>query len=62
MRVHEISILELKFTEWNGFHFSVLNLEIGDLDSALFGVYVSNTVFYIDLLYFTIKIKCPFLK
>lgn len=58
--LREITPIEIKWTEYNGFVVSILNIEWKDVDAALFGIYWGGTIhsyLYIDILFFTLKIK-----
>lgn len=51
----EISLVEIRWTFYNGFIFSILNINWGSLDAALFGIYWYNAI-HIDLFFMTFKL------
>lgn len=58
--IGEISLLRIEYNIYNGFIFHILNLEIGNFEGSLFGIFTAKNYLYIQVFFFTFKIINPF--
>ncbi len=56
--MNRICLIEAEWNNYNGFMFSILNLDLNkpNIDSSLFGLNISSYYFYLSLMFFTIKV------
>lgn len=59
--MEEISLIRLDWNNWNGFIFQLLQIEIGRVDAALFGIYIYSKL-QIDILFISFTIIFPWEK
>ncbi len=57
--MERFTFINLEWNMWNGVCFEILHIDYGKLDRSLLGINISKEFFYIDLLYFNIKIFHP---
>ena len=56
INMNELTIINLEWSNYNGFVFKVLLIDAWKIDGALFGINCARKFFYVDILFFTIKI------
>lgn len=56
MTIEELTLIRIEYNSINGFIFLILNVEVDNLESSLFGIHLSRDFLYVELLFKTIKI------
>lgn len=57
--MERLTIIDIEWNIYNGFSFEILHIDCDYFDRSLFGIAISKDFFYIDILFFNIKILHP---
>ena len=54
--MEKITLIDIEWNEYNGFIFDILNVEAGNFNRSLFGMYFSESFAVIELMYIRFKL------